>query len=713
MLKLKNIYKYYKIGKEKKTILDNVTLDFDNKGLVLIFGASGSGKSTLLNIIGGNLKCDSGEVWLHDLCVSKLSENRLNDYRNGTVGMIFQDYNLIDYMDVWDNVMLGLDKEISKTEIINLLKKLNIYEKRFVMVNKLSGGEKQRVAIARTLVNDPQIILADEPTGNLDSVNGKMVMETLANIAREKLVIVVSHDYHLVSNYASKIIKLSDGKCENNIVKNIDNEKVVLLKRKKYRHKIINLAFKNLWLKKGRTLVTSFAISLGIVGIFTVINLYNNFNNEINKLEADVVSIFPIVVQNGDFELLSNEKEIGDEKIIVKHRDKYVHTNRINDKYLDYIKNIHEIEYLSFDYNISLPVISDKHNVVDNKYLKEVPSIKYIDNNFDILAGSNIKSRFDVLLKVDSNNNVDEELLGYFGIDNNISYQEIIGRKMKVIINDNYYSLNGNLYIHETNYGSLYDKSEIELTIVGIVREKTIINEDTFLYYDNSLIDLIVDINSKSEIVFNQIESDYNVLNLDLGKNEMLSYLGYNTFPTSVYIYVGNLDNKEKVIRKLDQYNSSNQKLIYVDTMGEAIGLLKQFVTIIGIILVAFSVIAIIISFLMVGILTNVRVLERKKEIGILRSLGFSRKNVRYLFNTENVILGFIAILFSIIFINLIREPLNGFVNNYLDEVNVFDINYGIFILVGIVNIFIVRISSFIPAWKASKMDVVSCIYNR
>lgn len=713
MLKLKNIYKYYKIGKEKKTILDNVTLDFDNKGLVLIFGASGSGKSTLLNIIGGNLKCDSGEVWLHDLCVSKLSENRLNDYRNGTVGMIFQDYNLIDYMDVWDNVMLGLDKEISKTEIINLLKKLNIYEKRFVMVNKLSGGEKQRVAIARTLVNDPQIILADEPTGNLDSVNGKMVMETLANIAREKLVIVVSHDYHLVSNYASKIIKLSDGKCENNIVKNIDNEKAVLLKRKKYRHKIINLAFKNLWLKKGRTLVTSFAISLGIVGIFTVINLYNNFNNEINKLEADVVSIFPIVVQNGDFELLSNEKEIGDEKIIVKHRDKYVHTNRINDKYLDYIKNIHEIEYLSFDYNISLPVISDKHNVVDNKYLKEVPSIKYIDNNFDILAGSNIKSRFDVLLKVDSNNNVDEELLGYFGIDNNISYQEIIGRKMKVIINDNYYSLNGNLYIHETNYGSLYDKSEIELTIVGIVREKTIINEDTFLYYDNSLIDLIVDINSKSEIVFNQIESDYNVLNLDLGKNEMLSYLGYNTFPTSVYIYVGNLDNKEKVIRKLDQYNSSNQKLIYVDTMGEAIGLLKQFVTIIGIILVAFSVIAIIISFLMVGILTNVRVLERKKEIGILRSLGFSRKNVRYLFNTENVILGFIAILFSIIFINLIREPLNGFVNNYLDEVNVFDINYGIFILVGIVNIFIVRISGFIPAWKASKMDVVSCIYNR
>ena len=253
----------------------------------------------------------------------------------------------------------------------------------------------------------------------------------------------------------------------------------------------------------------------------------------------------------------------------------------------------------------------------------------------------------------------------------------------------------------------------MELTIVGVIKEKEVTGDEAFLYYDNSLIDLIIDTNSDSEIVTEQILRDYNVLGLNIGKNEMLSFLGYNTIPVGVNIYVNNLDDKDKVIRYLDDYNLNNEKLIYIDTMSDAINVLRDFMMILGIILIIFSIVAVIISLLMVGILTNVRVLECKREIGILRSLGFSKKNVKRLFNTENIILGIMAVIMGIIFLNLMVNPLNILVNKYLEGANVFDINYGIFILVGIFNILIVRGAGIIPAIKASRMDIISCIYNR
>ena len=179
MLKLKNICKYYNIGKKRKIILDNITLDFKDRELVFILGASGSGKSTLLNIISGNLSCDSGEVWLDGECITNYNDKELDNYRSSVIGNIFQDYNLIDYMSVINNIMLGYNHGLSKGEIDVLLKQLGIYDKKNIIVNKLSGGEKQRVAIARALVNNPDIVLADEPTGALDSKNGIMVMEIL------------------------------------------------------------------------------------------------------------------------------------------------------------------------------------------------------------------------------------------------------------------------------------------------------------------------------------------------------------------------------------------------------------------------------------------------------------------------------------------------------------------------------------------------------
>jgi len=714
MLKLKNVCKFYKIGKEKKVILDNITLDFNEKGLVFILGASGSGKSTLLNIISGNLACDSGEVWFGNVCITSLDDKKLDSYRYNIVGNIFQDYNLIDYMDVWDNVMLGYNGNLSKVEIINILKKLDIYNKRYMRVSMLSGGERQRVAIARALVNNPRIILADEPTGALDSKNGLLVMDILKKISMDRLVIVVSHDNYLASKYASKIINLKDGKCEYQALTFEKKDEIILKKNKIGYHKILNLAFKNLWLKKIRTIMTAIAIALGIVGMFTVINLYNNFNKEITDLEKRVVSFFPIVVKNGDFEITDYEENRNENKIIIKNKEEYIHTNKINLKYLNYIKDIDEIAYLTFNYDISMPIISDSYNLVDNKYFEPVPSNKYIVNNLDILYGNNITNRFDVILKVDSNNNVNSEILNYFGINNDINYEDIVGRKIKIIINNDYYIENNDYYVPNTNYEYLYNKSDILLTIVGIVREKEVTNDNTFFYYDDSLISLLVDVNSKSDIVLKQIENDYNVLGQNIGKNDMLSFLGYNTIPVGVNIYVDSMKNKDTVIKLLDNYNDNNkQKLLYVDTMSDAINILRQFTIIIGVVLIAFSIIAVIIALLLVGILTNVRVLERKKEIGVLRSLGFGKRDISKLFNTENVILGLLAVMVSIILINIMSKPLNVLINRFIDNANVFNINYFLFAIVSVFNIIIIRESGIIPAKRAGKMNIISCIYNR
>ncbi len=209
MLKLINVCKEYKNGKNKYLILDNINLSFNTKGLVFILGPSGSGKSTLLNIIAGNLKCDRGEVWLGNKCISKLSSRCLNNYRSNIIGNIFQDYNLIEYMSVIDNIKLAYNGK-GNNGIIKLLKDLNMYDKRNVIVSKLSGGEKQRVAIARALVNGNSIILADEPTGALDSKMGIQVMDILKEVSKDRLVIVVSHDNNLANKYASRIIIMTN-----------------------------------------------------------------------------------------------------------------------------------------------------------------------------------------------------------------------------------------------------------------------------------------------------------------------------------------------------------------------------------------------------------------------------------------------------------------------------------------------------------------------
>ncbi len=713
MLKLKNVCKCYKVGEEKKIILDNINLDFKNRELVFILGASGSGKSTLLNIIGGNLKCDSGEIWLDGECISDYNDHEYDKYRSLVIGNIFQDYNLIDYLNVTENVLLGYSDGLSKKEIALLFKQLGIYDKRYDKVVNLSGGEKQRVAIARALVNNPDIILADEPTGALDSKNGIEVMEILSKIALNKLVIVVSHDNYLANKYASRIINIKDGKCD--YVSLNENSFIVTdgRKNKSKLYSVIKLAIKNLLIKKMRTIFTAVAISLGVISMSLVVNLYSNFSSEISNLEKDVVSVFPIVINNGDYQILDAEKEKVSNKIVIKDRDKYIHTNKINKDYLDYVNNIDKIKYITNDYDISLPLISDTYNKIDNKYLKIIPSEDYISDNYEILAGRNVKNKNEILLKLDNYNNADSKLINNFNINSDIDYDDIIGRKIKVIINDDYYIKNGEYYIINNNNRELYNKSNISLEIVGVIKEKNETDNNNYLYCSQELINEIININSDSMIVKDQIISQNNILGNDIDRDILLSYLGYETLPSQINIYVDNLNDKDKVTKLLDDYNLDNDKMVYVDTMASAIDIVKKFIAIISVVLILFSVVAIIISSLMIGILTNVRVLERKKEIGIFRSLGASKLDIKTLFNIENIFIGIISLFISIFVIMIMVGPINKMMNNYMGLEDIFFIKYWLILIVFIINLVIIKISGSIPAIKASRMEIVNCIYNR
>ena len=215
MIELKNVSKTYKSKKGNNTkALDNVTLKFDNAGMTFILGKSGSGKSTLLNIIGGLDKYDSGDMSILGKSSKDFTQADFDSYRNTYIGFVFQEFNILEDYDVYENVILALQlqqKEIDKNKVNILLEKLELKDLKHRKVNELSGGQKQRVAIARALIKNPKVILADEPTGNLDSTTGKQVMDLLKEISKEKLVIIVSHDKESANTYGDRIIEIKDG----------------------------------------------------------------------------------------------------------------------------------------------------------------------------------------------------------------------------------------------------------------------------------------------------------------------------------------------------------------------------------------------------------------------------------------------------------------------------------------------------------------------
>lgn len=317
MLQIKNVNKQYKTGDLIQTALDDVSLNLRNNEFVAILGPSGSGKTTLLNIIGGLDRYDKGDLIINGISTKKYKDRDWDSYRNHTIGFVFQSYNLIPHQTILANVELaltisGVPKNKRKQKAIKALEQVGLAKQIYKKPNQLSGGQMQRVAIARALVNDPDIVLADEPTGALDSDTSIQVMELLKEVAKDRLVVMVTHNPELAENYATRIVNIKDGKILS------DTNPYIIDKEEKIQpiHKNLGkttmsfltslaLSFNNLKTKKGRTILTSFAGSIGIIGIALILSLSNGANMYIKSVEEDTLSEYPIQIQSTGIDVSS------------------------------------------------------------------------------------------------------------------------------------------------------------------------------------------------------------------------------------------------------------------------------------------------------------------------------------------------------------------------------------------------------------------------
>lgn len=766
MLELKNVKKSFKTGDFVQQALKGINLNFGDKEFVAILGSSGSGKTTLLNIIGGLDHYDSGDLIIKGKSTKKFKEKDWDAYRNNSIGFIFQSYNLIGHISVLGNIELsmtlsGVSSKEKKKRAMEVLEKVGLKEHAHKKPNQLSGGQMQRVAIARALVNNPEIILADEPTGALDSTTSVQIMELIKDIAKDKLVIMVTHNPELAEKYATRIVEVKDGL----VINDTNNEKEQENSQQEYKLKktamgfftALKLSFTNIWTKKGRTLLTAFASSIGIIGIALILSLSNGFDIQIDEFQKNTLSQMPIaisqVAMNMDEESFAEmtnsseneEKEIDESKIYPqKQLEDITHTNKFTKEYVNYIENINPdlIGGISYNRATNLNIITKNNN--DYKMLdsqttffplpeqnEEEREDTIIKENFELINGKMPTEKEDILLLINTKNQLNSTILKAIGFDNvdSINFDEIVGKEFKLILNDNLYKNNGEFYTLNTNYEEMYNnENAITLKICGIIRGK---KDNKFaemsgngLTYTQKLMKYVIEKNNESTIVKAQESKDYNILTGEKfeeassvqdanTKDTTLAYLGADTVPVMIQIYPKNFETKKEVLEYLDKYNegkADDDKIIYTDYAETITTLSGGIMDAITIVLIAFSTISLIVSTIMIAIITYISVLERTKEIGILRALGARKKDVTRVFNAETFIIGLFSGILGIAIANLLIIPINKVILNLTKLENVARLNPVHAIILIIISIILTLIGGWIPAKMASKKDPVNAL---
>lgn len=749
MLNLKNITKIYKTSSFEQKALDDVSISFRNNEFVFILGESGSGKTTLLNIIGGLDNSYEGDLIINGKSTKNFKNEDFDSYRNNLLGLVFQNYNLINHLSVLENVELPLklanvDYKKRKELALLSLKKVNLENHIYKKPNELSGGERQRVAIARAIVNNPKIITLDEPTGALDSKTSIEIMELIKEISKDKLVIIVTHNKELSKKYASRIIELKDGKIIKDTNNYNSNEKEEILLNKKTKMKFMDalkLSLSNIKTKKGRTILTSLASSVGIIGIALVLSLSNGFNKQIKKYEQKIFSTMPIVINKEALNLtLDDNKKLNTYQNInyviprKSDSDDIIKYNNISNDYLNYIEKINKDYTYGINYvknpNINF-IYKDKNNklfLTDNPTLniKCIPKTSnnnnFIDIYYDILKGRLPNSKNEIVLEVDSYNKVDSNLLELLGIDfsSNVSFEDIMNSNINIVFNDDLYIRNNDYWSKSINLDKLYDKS-YPLKVVGIIRMKNIypsIITSSSILYTTDFINYLLDINSSSNIIKDQEKKDFDVLTGTIFKNKeekekKLEYLGKNNSFSSITIYPKDFNSKEKIIKYLDKYNDDkkeNDKISYTDESKLISVMTSSIIESITIVLVFFSSISLIVSSIMIGIVTYISVLERTKEIGILRSLGARKKDISRVFNAENFIIGISSGIFGIIVTKVLIIPVNIIIKNVTSLSNVAILSFKHIIILIIISLVITLIGGLIPSKISSNKNIIDSL---
>lgn len=768
MLSLNKINKSYKTGDFVQQALKDVTLDFRKNEFVAILGPSGSGKTTLLNIIGGLDRYDSGDLIINNKSTKKFKSTEWDAYRNNCIGFIFQNYNLISHISILDNVEMGMtlsgvSASKRKKKALEVLDRVGLKDHAHKKPNQLSGGQMQRVAIARALANDPDIILADEPTGALDSNTSVQIMELIKEIAKDKLVIMVTHNADLANQYANRIVEFKDGELisDSNPIKK--DEKV----KEKYKIKktamsfltALKLSFNNIRTKKGRTLLTAFASSIGIIGIALILSLSNGFDIEIENFERDTLSSMPIMITEDAMELsedkmleISNQmaeddkEEYTDEKVVYSQKpitEQILHTNVLNQDYIDYIENIDSdlLAGISYTRATQLNIITKQNDTyrplgLSQLELTSMPKTlnsdsenHYINDSYDLLAGKIPTEKEELLLVVDSKNRISETILTSLGLDvsnESVSFEDVIGTELKLVFNDEYYRQISNYFTLNTDFATLYNSDNaLTLKIVGIIRgkeDKTLLSSTSGLWYTNDLVEYVISQNIDSTIVNAQKEADYNVLTGEMfddneegekTKATLIAALGGDSIPLMINLYPVDFHAKEEILNYLDNYNEDKNiedQILYTD-LGEIISSLSSSIMdAITIVLIAFSAISLVVSSIMIGIITYISVLERTKEIGVLRALGARRKDITRVFNAETFIIGLCSGLIGIFLGWLLTFPANIIIENLTELPNVAKLNPLHALILIIISMTLTMIGGFIPSKMAAKKDPVEAL---
>lgn len=780
MLQIKDLKKVYTTGEFEQTALNGVSIDFRQSEFVAILGPSGSGKTTLLNMLGGLDQYDSGNMIINGLSTKKFGESDWDTYRNNSVGFIFQSYNLIPHLSIVDNVEMGMTlsgvpKSEKRQKATYVLEKVGLGNHIHKKPNQLSGGQMQRVAIARALANDPEIILADEPTGALDTQTSEQIMDLIKEIAKDKLVIMVTHNPELAEEYADRIVSFSDGRIVSDTNPFVSENNLNDYKPKKTSMNFLTalkLSGNNIVTKKWRTALTAFASSIGIIGVALVLSLSNGFNKQINEFEKDSLSNYPISIEQNSMSLgmspssKSKDKdktEFPNKSMIYPYdssKNAAIHANAISTEYVDYIKKIDSslINGISYTRNVNMNILKKQDGKVVNMntsaaafstYPSKGDSFEtdYLKSYYDVLAGSYPKNGKELVLVVDKYNQVDTnilEALGFSANSKNIDFNSMIGTEYKLIYNDDYYAQSGKYFTvngNTTNLENLYNnKNAVTLKISGIIRIKenaNMSNLSTGIVYSDQLAQDFIENAKNSKIVLAQKEAKYNVMNGNLltgktstttaavhptpnmrtnitpnveTKDDVLASLGATSSPTSISIYPVNFEAKDNITNYLDDWNKElkeEDQIVYTDMASMITSLTGNIMDGITIVLVAFAGISLVVSMIMIGIIIYISVLERTKEIGVLRALGARKKDITRVFNAETFIIGFCSGGLGIAITYLLTIPVNSILYKFTDLENVAQLNPLHAIALVITSIVLTMIGGAIPSKMAAKKDPV------
>ena len=852
MLELKKISKIYETEEFKQKALDSVSINFRKNEFASILGPSGSGKTTLLNIIGGLDQYTSGDLIINDTSTKEYKDRDWDSYRNHRVGFVFQSYNLIPHQTVLANVELALTiSGISKTErrkrAKNALKRVGLQDHINKKPNQLSGGQMQRVAIARAIVNDPDILLADEPTGALDTKTSVQIMELIKEIAKDKLVIMVTHNPELAKEYSTRIIELKDGKVMSDSnpydgkQEEIEETEVKKNKTKKTSMNLktaLSLSLNNLMTKKGRTILTAFAGSIGIIGIALILSLSSGISDYIARVQEEALTSYPLTIQESSIDITSAIAEKQEELMKGEKKQKknrIYSNNTITDtlslisskassnnleKFKDFLENGKSdikdyTTAIGYGYNLNLQLFkSDTSNgvvqvnpntvlesigmtsstgstnfVMSDVFTEMFENKEMNDKMYQVVSGRMPESYNEVVLLVDDNNRISDYVLYALGLKGqeeleefyekisngeevkteqvSFDYDEIIGLTYKVLLNTDYYEKENGIWVDKRD-NEEYLKEKLadsdEIKIVGIVKPSEEWSGATSsmggVLYADDLEKKVIEKNNDSEIVKEQKENpevnvitglefseeEFSVENLSVEQQRYLQSLSTEELadviaryreqaestyesvlqdlgsvdldkPSAINIYAKDFESKDEIKNIIENYNQRQEKnnheenvINYNDVVGMLMSSVTSIVDMISYVLIGFVSISLVVSSIMIGIITYISVLERTKEIGILRAIGASKKDVSRVFNAETLIIGLTAGVIGIVVTLILNIPINMIIESLAGVSGLSKLPVvGALILI-LISVVLTMIAGLIPSRLASKKDPVESL---